>query len=83
MNPGSGSFYERGTLVKSNATSPFQAAGRAAQRYYLTRCVHQRALEIQLPHNAVKKIFQVVILNNKLTIVWGSRLSKTNYEYIL
>jgi hypothetical protein len=45
---------------------------------YLTRCVHQLVLESQLTHKTVNLIFQLVIVNNKLTILRGSWLSTTN-----
>ena len=39
---------------------------------YLTQSVYQLVLESQLSHKTVNLIFQLVIVNNKLTIVWGS-----------
>ena len=38
---------------------------------------HVLVLESRLPHKTVNLLFQLVLVNNKLTIVWGSRLSKT------
>ena len=46
--------------------------------FYLTQCTYQLVLESQLPHEIVNFIFQLVIANNKLTILWGSRLFKNN-----
>ena len=39
---------------------------------YLTECIYQLVLESQLPHKTVNLIFSSVIVNNKLTILWGS-----------
>jgi len=35
------------------------------------------AEENQLPHKTINSSFQLAIVNNKLTILWGGRLSKT------
>ena len=50
---------------------------------HLTECIYQLVLESQLPHKTVNLTFQLVIVNNKLTILWGSWLSKTIDGYIL
>ena len=42
------------------------------QRTCLTQCIYQIVLESQLPHTIVKLIFELVLVNNKLTILWGS-----------
>jgi len=44
----------------------------------LTQCIRQLVLESQLHHTTVKSILQLVIANNKLMMLWGSSLSKTN-----
>jgi hypothetical protein len=43
---------------------------------YLTQCFNQSVLESQLPHKTVNWISLSVIVNKKLTILWGSRLPK-------
>jgi hypothetical protein len=35
-------------------------------------------LEIQLLHNTVNLMIQLVIVNNKLTVLWGSQISQPN-----
>ena len=35
-------------------------------------------LESQLPHKTVNLLFHLVIVNNKLTILWGGWLSKNH-----
>jgi hypothetical protein len=42
------------------------------RRFYLTQCIYELVLDSQLPHKTVKLIFQLVKVNNKLTILWGS-----------
>jgi len=44
-----------------------------------TECIHQLGLESQLPRKTVKFLLELVIVNNKLTILWGSLLPKTIY----
>ena len=39
---------------------------------YLTECIYYLVLESQPPHKTVNLIFQLVIVKNKLTILWGS-----------
>ena len=41
-------------------------------RFYLTQCINQMVLESQLPPKNVNLWFQLVTVNNKLTILWGS-----------
>ena len=43
-----------------------------SSQLYLTRCVYQFVLESQFPHRTVNFTFLLVIVNNKLTILWGS-----------
>ena len=38
----------------------------------LTQCIHLLVLESQLPHKTVNSIFPLAIVNNKVTIFWGS-----------
>ena len=40
--------------------------------FYLMQCIYLLALEIQLSHETVNLIFQLVLINNQLTILWGS-----------
>ena len=40
-------------------------------RPYLTRCIYQLVLEGELPRKTVDMIFSLVIVNNKLAILWG------------
>ena len=44
---------------------------------YLTRCIDQMVLEGQLLHKIVNLLFQLVIVNDKLTIWWRSWFSRT------
>ena len=43
-----------------------------ARQTYLTQCVDQFVSESQIPHKTVNLMFQFVIVNNKLIILWGS-----------
>ena len=45
---------------------------------YLTQCIDWWVLESQLPHKNVNLISWLGIVNNRLTILLGSWLSKTN-----
>ena len=38
----------------------------------LTQCVNQTVLVSQLPHITVNLLYSLAIVNNKLTILWGS-----------
>jgi hypothetical protein len=38
----------------------------------LTQCIHHLILESQPPHKTVSSIIQLVVVNDKLTISWGS-----------
>ena len=51
-------------------------------RVYLTRCVHQMALDSRHPHKFVNLLFSLVIVHNKMTILWGSCFLKLINEYI-
>ena len=51
------------------------AGGRVQGRgvgCYLTQCIHSLALESQISHKSVNLIFELVIVNNKLTISCGN-----------
>ena len=39
---------------------------------HLTQCIHHSILECQLPHKIVNLLCSKLIVNNKLTILWGS-----------
>ena len=45
---------------------------------YLTQCSYWLVSKNQLPHKIVNFIFQLVRVNNQLTIFWGGRLSRDN-----
>ena len=47
------------------------------QRIGLTEFINLMVLESQLPHKTVNSMYLLVIVNNELTILWGSRLRKT------
>ena len=49
----------------------FRASGRHAGSY-LTKCIYLLVLESKLPPKTVNLVFGLVIVNNKLTILWGS-----------
>ena len=48
------------------------------EEVYLTKFIHQLVLESHPPHETVNLIFQKVMVNNRVTILWGILLSKTN-----
>ena len=75
-------------LVKSliNLYMKIRCCSKVAQgpfHCYLTECVNQMAWESQLPQKNVNLFFQLVIVNNKLTILWGSWLLKPWNLYIV
>ena len=45
---------------------------------HLTECVNSLVLESHLPHKIVNLSFTIAYQNIKLTVLWGSRLSKTD-----
>ena len=47
------------------------------------KSLHLLVLQSQLPHKIVNLLFIPVIVENKLTSLWGSWLSKTHDKYIL
>ena len=49
-------------------------------RFYLTWCIYYWVLGSQLHHQTVNSIFELVIANNKLTIVWRSWFSETDWQ---
>ena len=57
-------------------------AGGLFPTFFHAQLINLWILEGQLPHKIVNLIFESVIANNVLTILWGSSLSKTN-GYIL
>jgi hypothetical protein len=48
----------------------------------LIQCIYQSVLASQLPHKIFLLIFQLVMVNNELTILWGSCLAKIIDKYI-
>ena len=52
-------------------------------RLYLTECIHQLFLENQLTHIVVNFLFIIADENIKLTVLWGSCLSKTNLRIVV
>ena len=48
-----------------------QSSAPDGDRSYLTQCIHQLVLESQLPHKTVNLMFELVTVNNKLTICGG------------
>ena len=44
----------------------------------ISQCIHSMVLESQLPHKTVNLLLTITTRNNKLTILWGFWLSKTN-----
>ena len=81
------------SLPKVFESKPFSYAidagsGRGGSRVpqpqaCLAPCIHQMVWESQLPHKIVNLLFTISLLHNKLTMLWGSWLSKTIYLYIL
>jgi len=63
-------------LISKNRAKPKPTT--AFWSFYLTKCIYLLLLERQLAHETVYFIFRFVIVNNKLTILWGSWLSKTD-----
>ena len=49
----------------------------AEMRPYLTECIYQLVLASQLSHKIVNLFIELAIVNNKLTILWGSWHSTT------
>jgi hypothetical protein len=47
----------------------FSLPPKYAYHSYLTQCIHQLLLESQSPHKTVNLIFELVIVNKKLTIL--------------
>ena len=45
--------------------------GLLAGSRYLTACIYQLILESQISHRIVNLSFEFVIVDSKLTIVWG------------
>ena len=50
---------------------------RKFHHVYLRQCIYELVWGRQLPNNIVNLIFKLVVVNNKLTNLWGSWLSKT------
>jgi len=78
------SRWESSSSIHSSArhrssTSPFSPTllwtppPLALRRFpsYLTQCIYRSLFDSQLPHDIVNLIFWSVIVNNKLTILWG------------
>jgi hypothetical protein len=47
------------------------------QRSYLTECIDEMVVESQLLHKIVDLLSTITMQDNKLTSLWGSRLSIT------
>ena len=70
--------YKRGTPVARITSSsprrtlpPRLSPPHLRPRPYLTQCIYSLFLKGQLPHETVNLIFELVLVNNKLTMFWG------------
>ena len=50
---------------------------RAFRLAHLTEFINEMIIDSQLPHKIVNLLFIITYWNNKLTVLWGSWLSKT------
>ena len=61
--------------IKNSLSLPIAgepAIGMRGSGSYLTRCIYQLSLESQLPHKIVNLISNPAIVNDELTVLWGS-----------
>ena len=62
----------RGWGLSGGRAPPKGYGTPATHPFHLPQSIHQRVLESQLPHRIAHSIFEVIIVNNKLTILWKS-----------
>ena len=70
--------YQLATCYAASFQGDITTISSTVSGGFFTECIHELVLESQLPNKTGSLIFSWVVVNKKLSILWGIWLSKTD-----